>query len=142
VPGARVLSIDVGGVPTSVVETFGSVWVATGLGGIVRIDAFTNELVGRIRPGGSVSMLARGYSALWAIDVFRGRLLRIDPRTSRVTKAIDVGPLPSGLAIGHGLVWVASQLASTVSGIDPRTGQVEKLAIFARASCCASGTLV
>ena len=129
-PARRVVSIDVGGVPTSVVETSGAVWVATGLGGIVRIDPFTNEPVGRIRPGGSVSMLAHGYAALWAIDVFRGRLLRIDPGAGRVTKAIRVGALPSGLAIGHGLVWVASQLASTVAGIDPRTGQVRKLALF------------
>lgn len=140
--GARVVSVDVGGVPTSVVGTSGAVWVATGLAGIVRIDPFTNEPVGRIRPGGSVSMLARGYAALWAIDVFHGRLLRIDPRTSRVTKAIRVGPLPSGLAIGHGLVWVESQLSSTVSGIDPRTGQVRKLALFARGELWPGGLAV
>lgn len=140
--GARVVSIDVGGVPTSLVETSGAVWVATGLGGIVRIDPFTNEPIGRIQPGGSVSMLARGYAALWAIDVFRGRLLRIDPRAGRVTRAIDVDALPSGLAIGHGLVWVESQLASSVAGIDPRTGQVRKLALFARGELWPGGLAV
>ena len=131
-PTTCTVSIQVAGVPTDVEASHSAVWVATGLGGIVRVDPSTNDIVARIRPGGSVTRLARGLGAVWALDLFGERLLRIDPRTNRVVQSIAVDPLPSAVEVGHGLVWVASQLASTVSGIDPRTGQVVKLARFAR----------
>ena len=129
---AQVVAIDVGDIPTDVVATPTAVWVATGLGGIVRIDPRVNAPVARIRPGGAVTKLAHGLGAIWALDLFGDRLLRIDPRSNRVIRAIRVDGLPSGLVIGHGLVWVASQLESTVAGIDPRTGVVVKRARFAR----------
>lgn len=126
------LAIRVGDVPTDAVAAPDAIWVATGLGGIVRVDPSAKRVVARIRPGGSVSRLARGLGALWALDLFEGRLLRIDPRTNRVVRSIPVGALPSAVAVGHGLVWVASQLDSTVAGVDPRSGRVVKLARFAR----------
>ena len=126
-----ILVMRTSGVPTDVVAAPDAIWVAVGLDGIVRIDPSTNNVVARIHPGGSVTRVARGLGAVWALDLFGERLLRIDPRTNRVVRSIRVGPLPSAVAVGHRLVWVASQLASTVAGIDPRSGQVEKLARFA-----------
>ena len=123
--------IRTSGVPTDVVAAPSAVWVAMGHDGVVRVDPSTNDVVARIHPGGSVTRLARGLGAVWALDLFGERLLRIDPGTNRVVRSIRVGPLPSAVAIGHGLVWVASQLDSTVAGIDPRSGQVVKLARFA-----------
>jgi streptogramin lyase len=125
-------AIPVGGVPTDVVAAPDAVWVATGLGGIVRVDPSTNEVVARIRPSGSVTRLAHGLGAVWALDLFGDRLLQIDPRANRVVRSMRVGPLPSAVSVGHRLIWVASQLDSTVAGIDPRDGQVVKLARFAR----------
>jgi len=126
------ISIEVGGVPTDVEASPTGVWVATGLGGIVRVNPETNRVVAHIRPGGAVTSLARGLGAVWALDLFGERLLRIDPRSNRVTSVTRVDSLPSAVAVGHGLVWVASQLESSVAGIDPRTGRVVKLALFAR----------
>lgn len=124
-------AIHVGGVPTDVEASSDAVWVATGLGGLVRVDPSTNRPVARIRPGGAVTSLARGFGAVWALDLFGERLLGIDPSSNRVVATTRVDPLPSAVAAGHGLVWVASQLASSVAGIDPHTGQVMKLARFA-----------
>ena len=131
-PAACTVSIPVGGVPTDVDAAPGAVWVATGLAGIVRVDPTTNRPIARIRPGGSVTALAHGLGAVWALDLFEERLLRVDPRSNRVTTVARLDPLPSAVAVGHGLVWVASQLASSVAGIDPRTGRIVKLALFAR----------
>jgi streptogramin lyase len=125
-----VVTIAVDGTPLRIVATGRTVWVAAGLRGIARIDPRTNETVSRIRPGGAVVDVAVGFGAVWAVDVFRGRLLRIEPHESRVVGSTLVGELPSGVAVGHGLVWVTSQLASTVSGIDPATGRVVKLVRF------------
>ena len=130
VSSGTVATIAVDGTPLRVVATGRAVWVAAGLRGIARIDPRTNETVSRIRPGGAVVDVAVGFGAVWAVDVFRGRLLRIDPQTNRVVGSTLVGDLPSGVAVGHGLVWVASQLRSTVSGVDPRTGRVVKLVRF------------
>ncbi len=125
-----VATIEVGGAPSSIVATARAVWVSLGPGGIARVDPATNEVVARLRPGGSVVDLAAGYDALWGVDVFGDRLLRINPRTGRVTGRTRIGELPSGVIVGHGLVWVASQLRSTVSGVDPRTGRIVKVVQF------------
>jgi len=117
--------IDVGGVPSGIVATADGIWVATGPGGIVRIEPRTNSVTVRIRPGGAVIGLAAGFGDLWAIDAVGNRLLRIDPRQRRVSAVLPVGPMPTGLAVGCGRVWVVSQLGSTVVGIDPRTSRVQ-----------------
>ena len=127
---ATVTRIEVGGTPSSIVATRRAVWVATGLGGIIRLDPVSNAHIARLRPGGAVIDLARGFGALWAIDLFGDRLLRIDPRTNRVTDRVNVPAMPSGVATGHGLVWVTSQLDSTVVGVDPATGRIVKRVEF------------
>ena len=120
--GLRLLvTIDVGGVPSSMVMAAGSLWVSLGVDGIARIDPASNQIVARIRPGGVG--LAAGFGSIWAIDVFFDELLRIDPETNRITDRIPVGGLPSGIAIGHGSVWVANQLDSTVSRVSPTSGE-------------------
>jgi DNA-binding beta-propeller fold protein YncE len=124
-------SIDVGGSPSSLVATAGAVWVATGNGGVVRIDPATDSVAVRLRPGGAVIALAAGFGDLWAIDAVGDRLLRIDPGENRVLARLPVGRLPTGLAVGHGRVWVLSQIESTVVGIDPRTSRVTASRRFA-----------
>src|SRR6185503_19622338 len=54
------ISIEIGGVPTDVEASPAGVWVATGLGGIVRVNPETNRVVAHIRPGGAVTSLALG----------------------------------------------------------------------------------
>ncbi len=128
---ATIARIEVGGTPLSIVATRRAVWVATGLGGVVRLDPATNAVLARVRPDGAVIDLARGFGAVWAIDLFGDRLLRIDPRANRVTASIAVPAMPSAVATGHGLVWVSSQLDSTLVGVDPSTGRVVKRVEFA-----------
>ena len=116
-----VATIDMHGAPSSMVSAAGALWVSMGVDGIARIDPTTNRVVARIRPGGFG--LVAGFGAIWAIDIFAGRLLRIDPETNRVTRRITVGGLPTGIAVGHGSLWVANQLDSTVSRVSPTTGR-------------------
>ena len=134
VPGGRLTvaaAIEVGGTPSGLATSADAVWVATGRGGIVRVDPTRDSVVLRLRPGGAVIGLAFGFGDLWAIDAVRDRLLRIDPRQNRVLASLPVGRLPTGLAIGYGRVWVVSQLDSTVVGIDPRTSRVAASRRFA-----------
>jgi streptogramin lyase len=117
-----VAAVDLDGAPTGMVAADGDVWAALGVDGVVRIDAESNAVVGRMeRP---LFALASGFGSVWGLDVFEDVLVRIDPRTNRVVQEIRVGHLPTGVAVGFGSVWVANQVDATISRIAPETGRV------------------
>jgi Protein kinase domain len=118
-------TFSVGGTPRSLVAAFGSLWVGTSEGRVIRIEPDTDltEKSWTLPNAGESSAfvpergagwLAVGGGAVWAAS-FRA-LSRIDPATSQVSsRETSVwGPL----AYGFGSVWV---LDAELERVSPRT---------------------
>jgi DNA-binding beta-propeller fold protein YncE len=110
---SRVSTFSVGGIPRNLLFAFGSLWVATVEGRVVRIDpgtdleeeSWTLRNAGRQTPFGldqGAGWLAAGPDAVWA-GSFR-TISRIDPDTSQMDprRSEYWGPL----AYGFGSLWV------------------------------------
>jgi hypothetical protein len=117
-----VSSAQAGGIigPVSIANGFGSVWVGTGMGEIVRLDERTGRETARIAgsPTEFVHGLSAAHGAVWAL---RSRLTRIDPRTLRTRDARGVGSATAfTIASGAGSLWVVDDGANAVTRIDPK----------------------
>jgi hypothetical protein len=118
-------TFSVGGTPRSLVAAFGSLWVGTGEGRVVRVEPDTDLIekswtlpnAGKSSaffPERGAGWLAVGGGAVWAASA--QAISRIDPRTSRMkSRESSVwGPL----AYGFGSVWV---LGDELERVSPRT---------------------
>jgi DNA-binding beta-propeller fold protein YncE len=118
-------TFSVGGTPRSLVAAFGSLWVGTSEGRVIRVEPDTDLIEkswtlpnagesSAFVPERGVGWLAAGGGAVWAAS-FRA-LSRIDPATSQMKSGESSvwGPL----AYGFGSVWVLSDELERVS---PRT---------------------
>ena len=102
---------------------FGSVWVGSGEGKILRLDPETGDVV-TLAIDRIPADIAAGEGAIWVVTL-DGRTLRIDPRTNAVTGAVAEGsfPLPLSIAAGGGSVWMGQpgETTGTVWRIHPAT---------------------
>jgi DNA-binding beta-propeller fold protein YncE len=118
-------TFSVGGTPTSIVAAFGSLWVGTSEGRVVRIEPDTDLIEkswtlpnagesGAFTPAQGAGWLAAGPTAVWAAS--SRTISRIDPVTSRLTprRSSVWGPM----AYGFGSLWV---LGEHVERLSPRT---------------------
>lgn len=118
-------TFSVGGTPRSLVAAFGSLWVGTSEGRVIRVEPDTDLIEkswtlpnagesSAFVPERGAGWLAAGGGAVWAAS-FRA-LSRIDPATSQMKSGESSvwGPL----AYGFGSVWVLSDELERVS---PRT---------------------
>lgn len=124
--------------PTSIVAAFGSIWIGTGSGAVIRIDARTMRLQRVHRGRGFVHSLARGYGAVWALQ---DHVVRIHPKRGQATVLSDTGSATTfELAVGAGAVWVADDGRDVVDRIDPRlTERTATIRIPGRAVGLAAG---
>lgn len=109
--------------PISIAAGYGSVWVGTGNGTLVRIDARTGRVQARLLREpliqyGFVRTLASGFGSVWAGDQWE--LVRVDPRTNGVRQVEGVAWFPSTVAVGRGAVWVADSGRNVLFRVDPR----------------------
>jgi DNA-binding beta-propeller fold protein YncE len=118
--------------PTAIAAGFGSVWVGTGAGAVIRIDARTGRVQRIFRGGGFVHALAKGFGSIWALQ---DRVVRIEPRQETVRVLPETGSATTfNLAPGAGAVWVADDGRDVVDRIDPRrTRRVASIRIPGRA---------
>jgi DNA-binding beta-propeller fold protein YncE len=118
-------TFSVGGTPRSLVAAFGSLWVGTSEGRVIRVEPDTDLIEkswmlpnagesSAFVPERGAGWLAAGGDAVWAAST--QAISRIDPATSRMrSRESSVwGPL----AYGFGSVWVLSDELERVS---PRT---------------------
>ena len=90
---------------------------------------FTHHIA--MTPGASVSSVASGAGAIWAIvkpasgDLIR--LAKIDPRTDNVKSWLDL-PMPaSQLYFGRGWLWASNGAGTRITAINALTGAVSSL---------------
>ncbi len=105
------------------VAAFGSVWIVSPDGVVLRIDPSSGRRTGSIGVGTSPSAIAAGADSIWVTNRPDGTVSRIDARTL-IAKTIPVGHGPSGIAINDAGVWVANAGDNALVRIDPETNAV------------------
>ena len=111
-----------GGRPTGAGFAFGSVWVATWDGFVVRVDPKTRRVVARVAVGQAPLAAQSGFGSVWVTNSEDGTVSRLDPVDNSVLATIPVGPKPFQLAAAGGGMWVATATAAVK--IDPGTDRV------------------
>jgi hypothetical protein len=119
--------------PTTIAAGFGSVWVGTGRGQIVRLSAATARLERRFRRErfpAYVSDLVSAYGFIWLGDS-SGAIARLHPKSGVIDEIRAAGartPGPGPVAAGAGSVWSGDWRHNSVFRIEPRGGRVVQLA--------------
>jgi hypothetical protein len=115
-----VATIPLDVIPSAFVATPGQLWATAGIEGVIRIDADTGRIRGRIHTDGAV-IAALADGAVWAVDVANDRLLELDRRQNRVEREVRVSGLPTGVAAAEGRLWVVGQEHASVTVVDARS---------------------
>lgn len=105
---------------------FGSLWVPTASGHVVRVDPRTGERQARIAVGPSPRFLTVGHGSVWVMNQGDGSVSRIDPRRDRTAvtvKASAAGIQGGDIASGEHGVWLRGGYAGATL-IDPATNEV------------------
>lgn len=104
--------------PSAIVAAFGSIWVGTGGGLVIRMDAGTMRVQSVFRGQGFVHALDSGFGSIWALQ---DRVVRIDPERGKTKVLAETGSATTfDLAAGDDAVWVADDGRDVVDLIDPR----------------------
>jgi hypothetical protein len=114
--------------PRTIATGYGSVWVGTGSGFVVRINPRTNRVIQRIDVSSplSVQRLVPAYGSMW-VATSTSLPRRIDARTGRVRMiwARDWCTAPS-IAVVAGRVWVLDGLQHRLCEIDPSRNRLRR----------------
>jgi DNA-binding beta-propeller fold protein YncE len=73
---------------------------------VMRVDARTKKLSGRVNGLLAPIGLALGFGSLWIADLESKVIDRVNLRTARIVGRLPVGGYPVRLAVGFGSVWV------------------------------------
>ncbi|MEJ7891092.1 MAG: hypothetical protein WKF94_00430 [Solirubrobacteraceae bacterium] len=114
--------VDVGGTPTAVTVSAGTVWVADQAGGkVVRVDPRRRRRIGRpVAVGDAPVAIAGGTGAVWVAGG-DGTVRSLEARSGRLEGRPVRLPGATGIAVDAGGVWVTDHDAGTVTRIDPAT---------------------
>jgi streptogramin lyase len=113
--------------PVVIATGYGSVWVGTGAGFVVRIDPRTRRVAQRIDVSRtSVAGLVPAYGGVW-VATGTGLLSRIDPRTRRVTDLWRPDVCTStSVAVAAGAIWVLDFHHERICRIDPLRRRISR----------------
>jgi streptogramin lyase len=129
---AAVAKLDIpGGRPSGARLAYGSIWVTTWDGHVVRVDPETREIGDPIPVGEGPLATNEGFGSVWVTSAYQGAVTRINPVDNSVLDTISVGPSPFQLAPAGGGMWVATQDAAVK--IDPVTDDVVHRVPYPRA---------
>jgi streptogramin lyase len=109
----------------SVVDRYGSVWVAGRNNTVIRINPATHAIERTIPIPGGPTLLAAGFGRIWVLSHDAKRLWVIYPGDNdvRLVGNANIKPATAALAVGAGAVWVGNYFAGTVTRVDPTTGK-------------------
>ena len=113
------------GPPTAIAVDGHGVWVVVPADDtLVRIDAASGTVVGKIPVGRNPSDVMVGGGAVWVANHADGTVSRVSPATDGVVETITVGTGPMALAEGDGSIWVTNGDDRTLTRVDERSGRV------------------
>ena len=123
---------------------FGSFWVATGDGSVLRVDPVARKVVATIpvqhTPNWS-PQIAAGEGAVWVASADKHEVAKIDPATNTIASSTPVGGQVDSLltvAAAYGSVWAHENAAAQGRGllyrIDPATGKLISTLTTSKAS--------
>ncbi len=108
---------------SSIAAGDGEVWGVVEAG-VAKIDPASNAVARRIEVAAeSLTGLAVGEGAVWAVDPFGGSVWRIDPGPEPLMRTIPLDFGVGSVAFGEGAVWATNEIADKVYRIDPGTNR-------------------
>ncbi len=112
-----------GGTARPALAAFGSIWIVSPDGVVLRVDPESGRVVESVAVGNVPSAIAAGAGSLWVANSEDGTVTRIDPATL-VTTTIPVGNGPAAVAVNAAGVWVANAGDNAVVRVDIGTNAV------------------
>ena len=112
-----------GGTARPALAAFGSVWVVSPDGVVLRIDPGSGRVVGSAAVGNGPSAIAAGAGSLWVTNSIDGTVTRIDPETL-VAETIPVGNGPAAVAVNAAGAWVVNAGDNALVRIDTDTNAI------------------
>jgi streptogramin lyase len=107
---------------------FGSLWVATGEGHLLRLDPRLAKVQSTIDIPAGASAALTDQDAVWVTSPNDAHLLRVDPNTNTVVGTYVTGGHPQFLTSGFGSIWTLNQGDGTVTRVDKAHGAATTIA--------------
>jgi peptide/nickel transport system substrate-binding protein len=112
-----------GGTARPALAAFGSLWIVSPDGVVLRLDRDSARVVDSVAVGNAPSAITAGAGSLWVANSSDGTVTRIDPETL-VTRTINVGNGPSSVAVNAAGAWVANAGDNALVRVDLHTNAV------------------
>lgn len=86
-----------------------NVWVASGSGTLVVINATTCAITNTVQMGGTPTLMAFDGANIWVTDYTGNRVVKVDAASGAILNAYPTGPGPYGIVYSSGTqtIWVA-----------------------------------
>jgi hypothetical protein len=86
-----------------------NVWVASGSGTLVAINATTCAITNTVQMGGTPALMAFDGANVWVTDYTGNRVVKVDTASGTILTAYPTGPGPYGIVYSSGTrtIWVA-----------------------------------
>ncbi len=112
-----------GGIVRPVLAAFGSIWIVSPDGVVLRVDRASMQVVDSVAVGNLPSAIAAGAGSIWVTNTIDGTVTRIDPKTL-VPEEIHVGNGPAAVAVNAAGAWIANAGDNTLVRVDTETNAV------------------
>ena len=119
--------LDVLGKPSDVWVDGDERWIWVALfdtGEVVKVDAETFEVAGRVTVGAGPVGLTGEAGVLWVANNTEGTAVSVDMESVEVLSSVAVGEGPTSTAIYEGDLWVSITDAGEVVQVDRETGEI------------------
>lgn len=95
--------------PNGMVSDGVNVWVASGSGALVAINATTCAITNTVQIGGTPALMAFDGANVWVTDYTGNRVVKVDAASGAILSAYPVAPGPYGIVYDPGTrtIWIA-----------------------------------
>ena len=95
--------------PNGLVSDGVNIWVASGSGSLVAINATTCAITNTVQIGGTPALVAFDGANVWVTDYTGNRVVKVDAASGAIIKAFPMGPGPYGIVYNPATktIWIA-----------------------------------
>ena len=113
-----------GGTVRPALAAFGSIWIVSPDGVVLRVDPASMQVVESVAVGNVPSAIAAGAGSIWVTNSHDGTVTRIDPETLVPKPPIPVGNGPAAVAVNAAGAWIANAGDNALVRVDTETNAV------------------